>query len=303
MTSPTVSTIIPAYRAAHTIARALDSVLGQSCPPQEIIVVDDGSPDDLVGAVYPYCDRVTFLRKPNGGAASARNLGLDRARGEFVAFLDADDYWEPHKLERQLALFRTHPELGLTSSRWFTQMPQRPRVAPPACPDDDFDRVATATGNHAFSVATKMWTSTILVRRDVIGANRFTSGLEPAEDRDLWVRLVLAAPVYLASEPLAIYVQEPGSLCRSNVDRDYGNMIRVVHGHSELLGRRWVRHWEAETFRKWAARYLGIGQPRAALRPAWERLRREPLSPEGWWVLFKSGLRAAPGPQKAKEIA
>jgi glycosyltransferase involved in cell wall biosynthesis len=294
MTSLTITTIIPAYRAAHTIARALDSVLGQSCPPQEIIVVDDGSPDDLAGAVYPYRDRVTLFRKPNGGAASTRNLGLDRARGELIAFLDADDYWEPHKLERQLALFRAHPEIGLTSSRWFTQMPQGPRVAPPVCTDDDFDRVVSATGNHAFSVATKMWTSTILVRRDVIGANRFTSGLEPAEDRDLWVRLVLAAPIYMASEPLAIYVQEPGSLCRTNVDRDYGNMLRVVRGYASLLGRRWVRYWEAETFRKWAARYLGSGQPRAALRPAWERLRREPLSPEGWWVLFKSGLGATP---------
>src|SRR5262245_43212492 len=105
MTSPTISTIIPAYRAAHTIARALASVLGQTYPSNEILVVDDGSPDDIAGAVRPYGERVTLLRKPNGGAASARNLGLDRARGDLVAFLDADDYWEPHKLERQQSLF------------------------------------------------------------------------------------------------------------------------------------------------------------------------------------------------------
>jgi glycosyltransferase involved in cell wall biosynthesis len=295
MPSPTVSTIIPAYKAARFIHRALDSALGQTCPPLEVLVVDDGSPDDIAGAVRPYGDRVTLLRKPNGGAASARNLGLDRARGDFVAFLDADDYWETHKLERQLRLFREHPEVGLVCGRWFTQVPNEPRLLPEGRPDGDFDRVVRATGPDAFSVAMKMWTTTILVRRDVVGEHRFTSGLEPAEDRDLWVRLVSAAPVYMTSEPLATYVQEPGSLCRTNVDRDYGNMLRVVRRHSDLLGKRAARYWEAQTFRKWAARHLGNGQPRAALRPAWQRFLKFPLSAEGWWVLLKTSLRACPG--------
>ena len=291
MHSPTITTIIPAYRAAHTIGRALDSIFSQACRPTEVLVVDDGSPDDLAGALHAYQGRVTLLRKPNGGAASARNFGLDNARGDLVAFLDADDYWEPGKLARQLALFDRHPGLGLVSGRWFTQVPGGPKVAPPAPADDDFDRVVSATGRDAFSVATKMWTSTILVRRDVIGTHRFTPGLEPAEDRDLWVRLVAAAPVYMSSEPLATYVQEPGSLTRSNVDRDYGNMLRVVHRYSDLLGRSSVRHWEAEIYRRWAARYLGNGLPRAAVKPAWNRLLKDPLSLEGWWVLLKSRLR------------
>jgi glycosyltransferase involved in cell wall biosynthesis len=291
MSTPSVSVVIPAYRAAGFIDRPLDSLLGQTRPPAEILVVDDGSPDDLAAAVRPYRDRVTLIRKSNGGAASARNLGVDRARGEFVAFLDADDYWAPQKLERQLGLFAAHPELGLVCGRWFTQVPGEPAVAPPATDDADFDRVLRATGPAAFRVAMKMWTSMILVRRSVVGRNRFVSGLEPAEDRDLWVRLVADAPVYLGSEPLATYVQEPGSLCRTNVDRDYGNMLRVVRRHQDLLGQRETRRWEVETLRKWAARYLGNGQPAAALRPAWLRLLRNPRSLEGWWVLLKSGLR------------
>jgi glycosyltransferase involved in cell wall biosynthesis len=76
MTRSTITTIIPAYRAAGTIARALDSVLGQSCRPEEILVVDDGSPDNMAAAVRPYGERVTLIRKSNGGAASARNFGL-----------------------------------------------------------------------------------------------------------------------------------------------------------------------------------------------------------------------------------
>jgi glycosyltransferase involved in cell wall biosynthesis len=302
MPSPAITVLIPAYRAAHTIARALDSIFAQSRPPDEVLVVDDGSPDDVASAVRPYGERVTLLHKPNGGAASARNLGIDHTNGDFVAFLDADDYWEPRKLERQLAIFAAHPEIGLTCGRWFTQVPGMARWAPSPSSDADFDRVVHANGERAFLAATKMWTSTILVRRDVIGIHRFNPGLEPAEDRDLWVRLVAAAPIYLTSVPLATYVQEPNSLSRSNVDRDYGNMLRVVRRHGTLLGKRGVRRWEAATFRKWAASHLGGGCPRAALKPAWSRVLRQPFSPEGWWVLCKSGLLARPSLAKAEEV-
>jgi glycosyltransferase involved in cell wall biosynthesis len=302
--SSKVTTVVPAYSAAHTIGRALSSIFAQTCPPAEVLVVDDGSPDDLASALRPYGERVTLLRKPNGGAASARNMALDRATGDLVAFLDADDYWEPYKLERQLALLRAHPEVGLTCSRWFTQIPGQPRVSPAACTSTDFDRVITATGSCAFSVVTKMWTSTVLVHRKVLGTKRFTSGLEPAEDRDLWVRLVAAAPVYLDSEPLATYVQEPNSLCRSNVDRDYGNMLRVIQRHTDWLGEQSARSWETATLRRWAARHLGSGHPRAAFRPAWKRLLREPFSLEGWWVFLKTSLLAGtslPGLRRVPE--
>src|SRR5262245_13313488 len=116
-----VSVVIPAYRASGTIGRAVVSLLHQTRTPDEILVVDDGSPDDLAAALAPYCDRVTLVRKENGGAASARNLGIDRSRGDLIAFLDADDYWEPTKLERQLSIFRRHPEVGLVASRFYVE--------------------------------------------------------------------------------------------------------------------------------------------------------------------------------------
>src|SRR4051794_23797374 len=120
--SSSVSVVIPAFRAARTIGRAIDSVLAQTYPASELLVVDDGSPDDLAAAVEPYGDRVTFIRKPNGGAASARNLGVDRSQGDLVAFLDADDYWEPHNLARQVEILG-QPDVGLPASRYFEQPP------------------------------------------------------------------------------------------------------------------------------------------------------------------------------------
>ena len=112
MTEPSISVVIPAFRAERTIQRAMDSVLAQTKPASEIIVVDDGSPDNQAAIVSQYGPPVILLRQANGKTAVARNTGIERATGDFVAFLDADDYWEPEKLERQLAVFATHPRSG-----------------------------------------------------------------------------------------------------------------------------------------------------------------------------------------------
>jgi glycosyltransferase involved in cell wall biosynthesis len=288
-----VSVIIPAYRAAGTIRRALDSVCAQTRPPDEIVVVDDGSPEDISRALHPYGDRVTLRRKPNGGAASARNFGIEHSRGDFLAFLDADDYWEPAKLERQLAVLRRHPEVGLVASRYFEQTPGEPPVEPRESFQKSLDRVLTGPGADPFEVATKVWTSTVVVRRAALGDRRFDTSLPTAEDRDLWVRMVSSAPVYILSDRLATAVLEPGSLSRSDVDKDSPNMLALIRRNRSLLGRRGVRRWEARLFRQWAGVHLSHGEPHAALAPARERLRRQPFSAQAWWVLLKCAALAS----------
>jgi glycosyltransferase involved in cell wall biosynthesis len=302
MPGRTVSVVIPAYRTAGTLGRAVESLLTQTRPPDDILVIDDGSPDDVAAALRPYGGRVRLFRQDNGGAASARNRGLDLAAGDLVGFLDADDYWEPVKLERQLEVLDHHPRVALVATRFFTQPPGGPRIAPhpkalPWC-----DRLLEARGAGAFEAATCITTSTVLVCRRALGDCRFDTTLRTAEDVDLWVRLVAPGAVYLLSEPLVTLVLEPGSLSRSDVADDCANMLRVVARHAALLGPAGVRSWEARVFRDWAAGHLGHGEPRAALRPAWRRLRHEPWSPQGWWVLAKSAawacndwLRRRPG--------
>jgi glycosyltransferase involved in cell wall biosynthesis len=283
----TVTTIIPAYQASRTIGRAVESVIGQTRPSDEILVVDDGSRDDLKAALEAYRPRVTLIRKPNGGAASARNLGIDLAGGDLIAFLDADDYWEPNKLERQVGIFESHPEVGATGARFFNEPPGQPRRLSPAVDTQLYGRVLNTSGDEVFEVIKEFCTPTLMVRRDALGSHRFVSGLEPAEDRDLWVRLIASFPFYLAPEPLATVVLEPGSLSRTNIDRDCSNMLRVLHRNRDMLSRAALRDWESDLFRRWAAGHLGVGRPDAALTPACKRLRLQPTSPEAWWILCK----------------
>lgn len=116
MSEPTFSVVVPAYNAAATIAGALESALGQTVRPLEIIVVDDGSTDDTERSVAPYLREIVLIRKENGGGASAFNAGLRTASGDFVAVLDADDAYEPGRLEALRGLGAAHPELDLLAT-------------------------------------------------------------------------------------------------------------------------------------------------------------------------------------------
>ena len=109
----TISVIIPAYNRAGEITHAVDSVLAQTRPPLEIIVVDDGSTDETPEVLQRYGERIRVVRQQNQGVAAARNAGIAIARGDLLAFIDSDDVWTPRKLELQAARFEADPELGL----------------------------------------------------------------------------------------------------------------------------------------------------------------------------------------------
>jgi glycosyltransferase involved in cell wall biosynthesis len=109
----TVSCVIPAYNAARFLERALTSVLDQSRPPDEIIVVDDGSTDGTAGLLAAFGPRLRVLRQENAGPAAARNRGIEVAAGELVCFQDADDEWHRDKLAKQLALLDARPDVGV----------------------------------------------------------------------------------------------------------------------------------------------------------------------------------------------
>jgi glycosyltransferase involved in cell wall biosynthesis len=117
--APLVSVIIPAYKAAAYIKETIDSVLKQTYQHLELIIVDDGSPDQQDDLIWPYVEadqRVQYVQQQNSGVSVARNNGFSHSKGEFVAFLDADDVWLPENIEKKLALFAQDSELGLVHS-------------------------------------------------------------------------------------------------------------------------------------------------------------------------------------------
>lgn len=111
-----VSVIMPAYRTAAYIREAVDSVLSQTYPKAEIIVVDDGSPDNVHEILMPYiaAKKIVYVYRQNGGLSAARNTGIEHARGEFIALLDTDDMFLPQKLARQVEHLLSHPECDIS---------------------------------------------------------------------------------------------------------------------------------------------------------------------------------------------
>jgi hypothetical protein len=155
----------------------------------------------------------------------------------------------------QLAVFHQDPEVGLVAGAFFEEHPgeTRDRRTIRAGPASWYGRSITPRGRSAFRLATLVWTGTVVVSRRVLGEERFVPGLEPAEDRDLWTRLVSQNPAYLTPAPLATAVLVPGSLSRTNVERDCSNMLRVVERHRDLLGFAGRRLWRSYTLYRWAA--------------------------------------------------
>lgn len=113
---PSVSVIIPTFNRSKLLREAIRSVLQQTVAPDEIIIIDDGSTDDTAEVCTEFESKIRYRYQPNAGLPTARNKGVAESTGDFIAFLDSDDLWDPQKLETQLTMHRLWPELGWTAT-------------------------------------------------------------------------------------------------------------------------------------------------------------------------------------------
>jgi glycosyltransferase involved in cell wall biosynthesis len=201
---PTVSVLIPAYNAATHLVRAVESALAQTHAPLEILIIDDGSRDRTPEIAAGFGPPVRLIRKENGGPASARNLGAAEARGDWLALLDADDWWFPDKLRAQLA-YATDPNVGMIHS-----LPDhRDEVVPPVLSFEDLWE--------------RNWVSnsSVLLRRTVfeaLGGFNEAKELISVEDYNLWMRIA-ASPWRVVTCPGILVHYTRGIGISSNSDR------------------------------------------------------------------------------------
>jgi glycosyltransferase involved in cell wall biosynthesis len=205
-----VSVVIPSFNCGSFVTQAIDSVLAQTSAPAEVIVVDDGSTDDTAERLKPYRDRIRYVFQENRGVSAARNRAVAESRGNFVAFLDADDVWHPRKLELQLKAFATAPDVGLLSTTTF----HWPAFVFPELTEDISDAIIPIPWDD-LAVKCRFGTSSVVVRRSTLErAGPFDTELQGPEDRDMWLRIGEVAKVARLNLPLTGYRSVPGSLSR-----------------------------------------------------------------------------------------
>ena len=229
---PRVSAIIPAYNAAWCIGRAIDSVLAQTYRNVELIVVDDGSQDDTAAILAGYGDLIRVITKPNGGLSSARNAGIQAAAGDYVAFLDADDWWHPDKLVRQVGLMERRPELVFCSTRTSVQTPDGAPLPDWCCARDNPSTLAAIFGTHALVAGSG---SSVMARQAALKqAGGFDTSLRSLEDIDMWMRLATLGEYDCLDEPLTTIVKRADSMS-GNLDVMRASAIAVMKKNRQLL--------------------------------------------------------------------
>ena len=235
--APAVSVVVIFLDEERFLEEAVESVLGQTFDDWELLLVDDGSTDASTETARRYAEggagRVRYLEHPgheNRGMSATRNLGVAHARGRYVAFLDADDVWEPNKLAEQVAILDAHPEVGMVCGaslywRSWTGAPGDEDVAvavggPPdrATPPPGLSLALYPLGDGAAPCP-----SSLVVRRDVLARvggfeEHFRGANQLYEDQGFLAKVYLAAPVYVASACWDRYRQHPDS-CVAEVTR------------------------------------------------------------------------------------
>jgi glycosyltransferase involved in cell wall biosynthesis len=227
-----VSVVIPAHNAAWCVAKAIDSVLAQDFRDFELIVVDDGSTDETAVVLSGYGDAIRVVRQANGGMSNARNAGIRAARGEFIAFLDADDWWLPGKLGNQVGLMRNNAAIGFTSTAARVEDQEGKLLNTwPCSPCETSFLVHLFQGNAGIAGGS----SALMVRRALLEkTGGYDETLGGVEDADLWIRLAAITEYACIPETGVIILRRPDSVSR-NVERMRQGAIRVMHKNRNLL--------------------------------------------------------------------
>ena len=303
MSTPQVSVVIPAYNHRAYILDTLDSVFRQTYQDYEVIVVNDGSPDDTAEVLRPLAaaGRIRYYEQPNAGQATARNRGVELARGEYIAFLDDDDLLLPDKLEWQVACLDRYPLASAVGGGCLHS------VEAPEPPDPGYEYQITDPARFA---AGPKFTSPgqLLFRR---AALRSVGGFDPdlcgVEDWDLYIRLAEVGPLVVVGR-VGLRYRWHAANASNNVAGQHAQARRLLAKHSRSafgtlairrLARRAIREVTSTNYLRQAGRRKAAGD-----WPGWavSNLRAVWVNPSAAWFLTRVLVRKVTGRATSTEL-
>jgi len=311
MQHPGVSVVVPCYNAERYIQSALRSVVSQAWPKLELIVVDDGSSDRGPDIVQTHFGNAMLIRQQNQGIAAARNAGLAAATNEWIAFIDADDYWLPGKLQKQFDALARHPEARMSYGAWHVWQSEESEPSAELLKMlRNRDSPSLDNGGPSGWIYTQLlldcavWTSTVLMNRSLLGEiGGFDESLRVGEDYDLWLRASRRTEIVRVMTPLALYRIHGTSTTAGFAKKNYAAGIvesaiqrwglRSPDG-SEIsraaVDRALSHHWRA-----FGSGRLYAADARAASGAAYRAISLWPGNTSAWKLLVQSVLCAARG--------
>jgi glycosyltransferase involved in cell wall biosynthesis len=279
----TCSAVIAAYNYGRYLSQTLDSVLAQTRPPDEIVVVDDGSTDNTREVAAPYVERgqIKYVYQDNAGVSAAKQRAVEESSGELLAFLDADDMWERTKLEKQLPLFENDRIGGVYSKRFIIDEngDRFPFQHPPFYRGNILNRIFT----YNFIA----YSSTVVRRSVFERAGGFDFSQSTGEDYDLWIRMAAICEFDYVDEPLIYYRRGHANLT-SNTPRLLANTVNIMHKElgdeaiAAKLSRRAVHTAWASVFCAYGRLRRSEGKPTQAFFMFCKSLCHDPLMAKTW---------------------
>jgi glycosyltransferase involved in cell wall biosynthesis len=234
--NPIISVIIPSFNSARFVVQAVQSALAQTYSPVEIIVIDDGSNDNTRAVLAPFFERTRYVYQSNKGLSKARNRGIEEARGELIAFLDADDQWLPEKLAKQWDCLKANPSAGLVHTDTYQLY------------EPDGTQSYIYFGKERFSgscYSELFWgnritvSSVIVPRRCLNRIGIFDEEIRgpTTQDLDLWLRIARHYPLAYVNEPLVVYRRHSANGSRNQcmmLEDDYYVLAKALKADPAL---------------------------------------------------------------------
>jgi glycosyltransferase involved in cell wall biosynthesis len=263
MNGPLVSAIITTYNYGRFVVDAVQSVLAQTYPHVEVIVVDDGSTDDTALRLQPYMGKIRYIHQENSGVDAARNNGIAAAKGQFIGLLDADDMWHPQRVQRQMQFIADHPQTAVVGADTIIDLEN----GWPALPDATPARVVRI---EELVIAARFAPSSSLIRKDCFDAvGLFRSNISGAADRDMWIRLAARFDIILLGIPLMYYRNHGSNMstAAAHMDEVDRRMLRAVFAEIPALRKRPLLRRKAFSYAASMSSFLytAAGNQRAAL--------------------------------------